>query len=166
MHIWGFDGQAGQQVTITMRGEGGLDAYLGIIDPNNEVIAEDDDSGGGSDAQISLRLPENGTYVIVATRNGIDAGTTTGDYTLEVTDGTPEPPTGQTGIGGFGGLPGRAFPMDNGPTFFLRGTGASTDPAKSQPIEQFVTRSALPGRANPLDVVRGGHISLNFEEIK
>jgi hypothetical protein len=165
MHVWGFDGQAGQQVTITMRGAGGLDAYLGIIDPNNEVIAEDDDSGGGSDAQISLRLPESGTYVIVATRNGIDQGTTTGNYTLEVTDGTPQPPTGQTGIGGFGGLPGRAFPMDNGPTFFLRGTGASIDPAKSQAIEQFVTRSALPGRANPLDAVRG-QFSLNFEEIK
>jgi hypothetical protein len=165
VHIWGFDGQAGEQITITMRGEGGLDAYLGIIDPNNEVIAEDDDSGGGSDAQISIRLPESGTYVIVATRNGIDNGTTTGDYTLEVIDGTPEPPTGQTGIGGFGGLPGRAFPMDNGPTFFLRGTGASMNPAKSQAIEQFVTRSSLPGRANPLDTVRG-HISLNFEEIK
>ncbi len=148
INVWGFDGQAGEQVTITMRGEGGLDAYLGIIDPNNEVIAEDDDSGGGSDAQVSLRLPESGTYVIVATRNGIDAGTSTGDYTLEVTSGTPEPPTGQTGIGGFGGLPGRAFPMDNGPTFYLRGTGASMNPDKSQAIEQFATRSALPGRPN------------------
>jgi hypothetical protein len=165
MHVWGFSGQAGEQITVTMRGQGGLDAYLGIIDPNNEVIAEDDDSGGGSDAQISIRLPESGTYVIVATRNGIDSGTTTGNYTLEVVDGTPQAPTGQTGIGGFGGLPGRAFPMDNGPTFFLRGTGASMNPAKSQAIEQFVTRSALPGRANPLEAVRG-HISLNFEEIK
>lgn len=163
-HIYGFDAQAGQQVTITMRGSGGLDAYLGLMDLNDEVIAEDDDSGGGTDAQISIRIPESGTYVIVATRNGIDAGTTAGSYTLEVTDGTPQPATGQTGIGGFGGLPGRAFEVE-GETFYLRGYGASDDPAKSPPVGAFTQSSVMPGRSNPLDSVRGRYLQINFYDL-
>ncbi len=162
-HIYGFDGQAGQQVTITMTGSGGLDAYLGLLDPNDEVIAEDDDSAGGTDAQISISLPESGTYIIVATRNGIDAGSTTGGYTLEVTSGTPPAPTGQTGVGGFGGLPGRALAVEGG-ALYLRGFGATNDLAKAPPVEAFIQTESLPGRGG-IDVVRP-HISLNFEEIK
>ncbi|RPI96264.1 MAG: hypothetical protein EHM39_11005, partial [Chloroflexi bacterium] len=150
-HLYAFEGQAGQQITITMRGTGGLDAYLGVLDPNDEVIAEDDDSGGGTDAQISLHLPESGVYVIVASRNGMDQGMSEGDYTLEVVEGTPEAPEGQTGIGGFGGLPGRAVQVEEGQTLYLRGTGASEDPAKNSPVEQFVQGSTLPGRLNPID---------------
>lgn len=162
-HIYGFEGQAGDQVTITMTGTGGLDAYLGLLNPNDEVIAEDDDSAGGTDAQISIRLPESGVYIIVATRNGIDAGSTTGNYTLEVTSGTPTAPTGQTGVGGFGGLPGRAFEVE-GDTFYLRGLGSTDDPAKAPPVGAFVQSQSLPGRTG-IEVVRP-QISLNFEEIK
>ena len=140
--LYTFSGQAGDQVTITMTGEGGLDAYLGLIDPNEEVIAEDDDSAGGTNSQISIRLPESGTYLIVATRNGLDAGSTTGDYTLEVTSG---PPTGTTGVGGFGGLPGRAFDAPEG-TFYLRGNGASDNPEKWSDMEHLFSEDALPGR--------------------
>jgi hypothetical protein len=166
VHIYGFDGQAGEQVTITMRGEGSLDAYLGLLSPNDEVIAEDDDSGGGTDAQISIRLPETGTYVIIATRNGFDTGTSTGNYTLFVTSGPPPAPSGQTGqIGGFGGLPGRAIEIEGGPTFYLRGSGASDDPAKNTGVEAFAG-SVLPGRGG-LNFLRPvSQFSLNFEEIK
>jgi hypothetical protein len=149
VHLYPYEGQANEQITITLTGSGGLDAYLGLIDAHQEVIAEDDDSGGGTDAQISIRLPESGTYLIVVTRNGIDAGTTQGSYTLTVTSGAPAAPTGVTGVGGFGGLPGRAFPVE-GATFYLRGFGRSTDPAKASPLEGFFQRAAgesLPGRS-------------------
>ncbi len=149
VHLYPYEGQANEQITITMTGAGGLDAYLGVIDPHQEVIAEDDDSGGGTDAQISIRLPESGTYYIVVTRNGIDSGTTQGNYTLTVTSGTPAAPTGVTGVGGFGGLPGRAFPVE-GATFYLRGFGRSNDPAKSSPLESFFQSAqddSLPGRS-------------------
>lgn len=163
MHLYSFEGQAGEQITITMRGTGGLDAYLGIIDPNKELLAEDDDSAGGSDAQISIRLPESGMYVIVVTRNGLDDGSTMGNYTLEINSGVPTAPEGQTGLGGFGGLPGRAFKVEGGPTFYLRGFGASSDPAKNPPIKAFIQNNALPGREGGL---RLSQITLNLAEIQ
>ncbi len=153
LHLYAFQGNAGEQITITMRSTDGLDSYLGIMDPSDEVIAEDDDSGGGAsgyDAQISLRLPESGVYVIVATRAGIDQGISTGSYTLQVTSGAPAAPQGISGFGGFGGLPGRAIETGEG-TLFLRGTGRSSDPDKQSELERFLQPQAegeqLPGRS-------------------
>lgn len=153
LHFYTFSGNAGDQITITMTSTDGLDPYLGILDPSDNVIAEDDDSGGGAtgyDAQISLRLPETGVYVIIATRAGIDQGTSTGSYTLQVTSGAPQAPEGVTGLGGFGGLPGRSIETGEG-TLFLRGTGRSADPDKQSELERFLEpqpeEEKLPGRS-------------------
>ncbi len=145
LHIYALEGQADEQVTLTMTGSGQLDAYLGLMDPNQDVIAEDDDSAGGLNAQISIRLPESGTYLVLVTRAGLDSGTTTGAYSLEIASGAPQPPEGQTGLGGFGGLPGRAL-QSGGETLYLRGFGASENPAKASAIGQFINQSSLPGR--------------------
>lgn len=150
--VYPFSGSVNQQVTITAAGADGLDAYLGIMDADGNILAEDDDSGGGAqglDAQISIKLPETGDYAIIVTRSGIDAGTTVGSFTLTVSDGAPVAPAGNTGIGGFGGLPGRALESEQG-TFYLRGFGKSSDPAKATPLQQFInppSEDALPGRS-------------------
>jgi hypothetical protein len=147
VQLYTFDGNAGDMVTITAQGN--LDAYLGLIDPNSDVIAEDDDSAGGAkglDAQISIRLPESGVYTVVATRSGIDQGETTGNYTLTLTSGTPQAPAGASGLGGFGGLPGRAFAAGS-KTFYLRGNGRTIDPAKLSPLQLYLNPE-LPGREN------------------
>jgi phosphotransferase system HPr-like phosphotransfer protein len=169
-HIYGFEGQAGDEITITMRGEDGLDAYLGLIDPSDEVLAEDDDSAGGLDAQISISLPESGNYLIIASRSGLDVGTTVGGYTLEVIAGPPATAADDEEPLSFTGLPGRALMNDSGETFYLSGNGRSADPAKSSPLEVFGS-SDLPGRTSllhGLGTVSGlrQNISLNFEEIK
>ncbi len=150
MHLYIFEGQANDEITITMTGSDGLDAYLGLFDPADEIIAEDDDSLGGLDAVISLTLPQSGTYLIVATRNGIDMGTTSGDYTLELSTSQPEPEAPATGLNSFGGLPGRAIAAEQG-TLYLRGNGRSNNPAKSPPVEAFFgLDSRLPGMGSPL----------------
>jgi hypothetical protein len=129
-----------------MTGDDSLGSYLGLIDPNDEVIAEDDDSAGGTNAQISIRLPESGTYVIVVTRNGLDQGTTEGSYTLDLVSGQPEAPEGVSGFGGFGGLPGRAF-AGEGTTLYLRGNGASDNPDKATGLESLLAPDqGMPGR--------------------
>src|SRR5581483_10578570 len=76
--------EAGNSVIITMRGGGGLDSYLFLKDVSGKTLAEDDDSGGGSDAQIKFTFTAAGTYTIVATSSG---GRTSGAYTLKVEPG-------------------------------------------------------------------------------
>lgn len=156
-HIWYFSGNAGEMVTITMSSTDGLDSYLGLLDADGNVLAEDDDSGGGAaglDAQIAIRLPETGDYIVVAARAGFDAGNTTGSYSLTVASGAPQAPTESSGgLGGFGGLPGRAIETEED-TFYLRGFGRSDNPDKATPLEQFLQsgqEEALPGRSFKVD---------------
>lgn len=77
---WTFDGRAGEQVTLTMRSEE-FDTYLivGIGSPGDlELLGEDDDGGGGTDSQVMVRLPEDGTYTVLANSYEIAEGA----YTL------------------------------------------------------------------------------------
>jgi hypothetical protein len=75
---WTFDGSAGQQVTILVESVNGSDPNLALIDPQGNVIGEDDDSGDGTSAQLVIALPANGTYTI-----RIDIFTP-GDYNVSV----------------------------------------------------------------------------------
>jgi hypothetical protein len=86
VHFWDFDVQAGDTVTITMNATGGnLDPFLIIVDQNNHVIAYDDDSGGGKNAQVrNLKFAQAGTYTVAATRFSQAQGNTTGTYTLSI----------------------------------------------------------------------------------
>ena len=87
--LWQFNGQKGDRVQILMQGDGQLDPYLGLMDGESQnVLAEDDDSGGNSDAYIEFTLPAAGTYIIVATRYDLDTGTSQGQYRLSLSGGT------------------------------------------------------------------------------
>jgi len=66
--LYVFEGSAGDRVSIFMSGDRAeaaiLDTFLRLVpegDPYT-VLAEDDDSGGGLDAEIDVRLPADGTY--------------------------------------------------------------------------------------------------------
>lgn len=64
--LWQFEGEAGQVVTITMQSDE-LDAAIGLFDPDDEYLAEDDDGGGESNARIDAYvLPVSGAYTIYA----------------------------------------------------------------------------------------------------
>ncbi|HEY0101361.1 MAG TPA: pre-peptidase C-terminal domain-containing protein, partial [Pyrinomonadaceae bacterium] len=90
--LYTFNGTAGQQVSITMTapaGGGNVDPYLYLLLPNGDLIAEDDNSGGGTAARIPPigefgRLPVTGTYTIVA--NTV-ATNQSGNYNLTLTQG-------------------------------------------------------------------------------
>ncbi len=81
-----FQGRAGDEVIIRMSRAGGdLDSYLYLLDTAGITLAEDDNSGGiNGDAQISLTLPADGTYNLLATRRGQDTGTTSGTFLLSI----------------------------------------------------------------------------------
>ncbi len=64
--VWTFTGEAGDRVTISMQSDE-FDTYLDLWGPGLMQVARDDDGGGGTDSLIDdFRLPESGTYSIVA----------------------------------------------------------------------------------------------------
>lgn len=78
-----FEGRAGQTVTITMTSHE-IDSYLILLAPGQEDFHfEDDDSGRGSDALITVQLPYTGRYLILA--NAYSQGES-GSYQLQVQD--------------------------------------------------------------------------------
>jgi|GEM_PF-3477767 hypothetical protein len=68
--LYEFEGAAGDVLTVSMSGSDG-DSFLVLLDPNGELVAFDDDSGGGFDALLTgVELGMDGTYSIVATSFG------------------------------------------------------------------------------------------------
>jgi len=84
--FYSFSGRSGQSVTLRMsRATDDLDTFIALITPDGRELASDDDSGGGQNSLIeNFSLPGDGQYVIIATRFQRQAGTTTGDFQLEL----------------------------------------------------------------------------------
>lgn len=81
--IWRFRGAAGDRVTVTME-SGDVDAFLYVGRIGGQEIGSDDDGyrAGDTDAQVVVRLPEDGEYLVVAKSFGAGA---TGAYLLRRT---------------------------------------------------------------------------------
>ena len=66
---WSYHGDEGEQVMVTMESPD-FDTYLafgqGRIGSSFELIAEDDDGGMATNSRLSVTLPADGTYTIVA----------------------------------------------------------------------------------------------------
>jgi serine protease Do len=75
-----FEGKAGQQIVIEMTSNE-IDAYLILLSPDGQDVAQDDDGGGGSNARLTTSLPADGTYTVLA--NSYQAGET-GRYNLRL----------------------------------------------------------------------------------
>ncbi len=87
-HAYNFTLQETQTITIDMKSMGSpLDSYLKLLDSQKQVIAEDDDGGGGLDSRIVHSLAQ-GTYTIIAH----PFGGSSGGYSLSVSIGAPRPP--------------------------------------------------------------------------
>lgn len=82
-----FEGQAGQRVEIFMSSDE-VNAYLILLEPSGDSLAQDDNSGGAGNARLRAVLPRNGVYTILA--NTRLAGET-GRYQIEVSalEGSP-----------------------------------------------------------------------------
>jgi thiol-disulfide isomerase/thioredoxin len=63
-----------------------FDAFLRLEDPSGKQVAEDDDSGGGLNAQIVYKAKEDGEYKVVATSFPPNQ---TGKYTLRMAEAGP-----------------------------------------------------------------------------
>ena len=89
-----FTGQVGQTVTIRIDGDIGVDVYAQLIDPVGDLIASDDDSGHGLDAEISLTLTAAGSHRVEVwgALNLEGQRQLIGSYSVLVHDGPPTAP--------------------------------------------------------------------------
>jgi hypothetical protein len=100
---YSFRANQGDIVNIKMiHDSGDLDPYLQVVNSNAFVIADNDDvPGSGLAAELNrLVIETDGTYIIVATRYGESAGTSTGRFilTLEEAQGSGLGNSAQTAI--------------------------------------------------------------------
>lgn len=82
-----FEGRAGDTVTISMTAtSGNLDPYLLVFDTAIETLyAENDDiASGNTNSSLTFSLPETTTYVIAAARFGLEEGSSTGGFTIDI----------------------------------------------------------------------------------
>ena len=62
--LYEFAAEAGQGVVLDLSSDD-FDALLMLLDADGEIIALDDDSGEGTNARITVRVPHAGTYTVV-----------------------------------------------------------------------------------------------------
>jgi hypothetical protein len=80
---WTYDGRRGERIRITLESTA-FDAFLLVGRQSTdsvEMLNEDDDGGGGTNARISLELPADGTYLVLANSYGPRA---LGSYSVRI----------------------------------------------------------------------------------
>ena len=78
---WVFDGTEGQEISVLVLAL--FDTKLELVSPTGVVIAEDDDSGGGTNPLLENRLPDSGRYEVRVTAYDDDDN---GSYLVTVDD--------------------------------------------------------------------------------
>jgi hypothetical protein len=81
---WNVELEAGTVIVIdAQQTDGNLDTTLQLIDPNGDIVAENDDRGDGTlNSRIVYSVEDSGTYEIIVSRYD---NSTDGDYELIVT---------------------------------------------------------------------------------
>lgn len=87
--VYYFSGQRGDVINIQMRRTSGdLDAFIDIANQQGQILLSGDDdprsTGSLNAAILNFTLPQNGFYILVATRYGRESGTTVGSYMLSI----------------------------------------------------------------------------------
>lgn len=88
--LYVFQGKRSEQVTVEMNATDGspLDPFLVLMDENLNEIAVNDNARGSRNARIAqFALPADGRYFLLASRAGLDNGTTSGAYRLALSVG-------------------------------------------------------------------------------
>ncbi|MCB9436829.1 MAG: matrixin family metalloprotease [Anaerolineales bacterium] len=81
--IWTLNIEAGTTATVTMRATGGnLDPLVGILTEDLSEVLVENDNWVGKDARVVYTFAEAGTFSVVATRYGLENGSTSGTYNL------------------------------------------------------------------------------------
>lgn len=81
--VYAFQGAGGEIIdAMLLRQRGDLDPALVLLSPAGKLLARTDDNDGYNAVLVSIALPQDGTYFLVATRFGGALGATTGTFSL------------------------------------------------------------------------------------
>lgn len=94
VQAWGYQGRAGESVTFDLVSTD-FDALLYLTGPGLDGLLGDDDGGGGCNSRLTVTLPADGRFLVVASSVGF---TGAGSFTLAASV-EPGPPTGTGGYG-------------------------------------------------------------------
>ncbi len=80
---WTFAGEAGDELILYLPRNVGsrLDPFIELLAPDGQLLARDDDSGGGLNSFLQGVLPQSGTYTVTVQSAREDCG---GEYLLRV----------------------------------------------------------------------------------
>lgn len=84
---WEVDLVQGEMILITMEAFDGLVPLLGIVDETRELLLRSDSDGvaePNATLEVRFTAPARGRYLVVASRDGNQFGTTSGTYRLTV----------------------------------------------------------------------------------
>jgi hypothetical protein len=88
LDFYAFSGKTGELVTLDMSAtNGNLAPYLILMDSDLNELAFNGASISGDAHIVQYRLPKDSVYYALATRNGLERGTSSGAYTLTLTAG-------------------------------------------------------------------------------
>ncbi|MAU12251.1 MAG: hypothetical protein CL607_20685 [Anaerolineaceae bacterium] len=84
---WTIDLQENDEIRIEMTAHEGLVPLIGVLNEQRDLLARSDSDAqpeANGVAELTFTAEADGEYTIIATREGNDAGTSTGTYTLYV----------------------------------------------------------------------------------
>lgn len=85
-YLYTYEGAAGEQITLSMEAEGDLTPSVAVIPSGgNKALKVATAKEGESAVTMAVTLPDDGRYIVVATRAGDTKGTTSGSFTLTLT---------------------------------------------------------------------------------
>lgn len=89
---WRFFARANDIFLIRMTASEGLAPLIGVLNPGGNLLVSSGDTPPNGEATVRFTAPEEGFYLIIATRVGNENGDTVGAYTLRI-DWINAPPT-------------------------------------------------------------------------
>jgi hypothetical protein len=78
--LFRFEAAAGERLAALMASPN-FDAYLYLYDAQRQIVASDDDGGGGTDAYLEVEVPAGGTYYLMANAYDVED---VGGYRLQL----------------------------------------------------------------------------------
>ncbi len=81
---WQITAQVHDRLYVRMAAAGGLQPLIGILSAGGNLLAHSTGGSANETVDVSFDVPEDGLYIIVATRVGNQSGSSTGTYTMSV----------------------------------------------------------------------------------